>query len=78
MNKPIEKMVLHGLRSYHIQKGTTEDQARKITKCLGCGCDKGLSAVVCWKCFKHRDDMPVLKYFDGTFQDWLIALNAID
>ena len=27
--------------------------------------------IVCWPCFKYRDDIVPFKYFDGTFEEWL-------
>jgi len=47
-----------------------EDQARKEFYCRGCrGKKDSLDIVVCWECFKYRDNC--LKYFEGTFQEWL-------
>ena len=47
-----------------------EEQARKEFYCRGCrGKKDALDIVVCWECFKYRDNC--LKYFEGTFQEWL-------
>ena len=48
-----------------------EEQARTETVCRGCGGEKDTGLVVCWSCFKYRDDIVPLKYFDGTFSEWL-------
>lgn len=45
--------------------------ARRETNCRGCGNEKSLGMIVCWTCFKYRDDVIPYKYFDGTLQDWL-------
>lgn len=26
---------------------------------------------VCWHCFKHRTDVTPLKYFQGTYEEWV-------
>jgi len=46
-----------------------EEQARTETFCRGCGGEPGL--IVCWPCFKCREDVLPFKYFDGTFTEWL-------
>jgi hypothetical protein len=48
-----------------------EEQARTETVCRGCGGEKELELIVCWPCFKYRDDIVPFKYFDGTFTEWL-------
>ena len=57
-----------------------EEQARTETVCRGCGGEKGTGLIVCWPCFKYRDDVVPFKYFDGTFWDWLqrVTLECAD
>jgi hypothetical protein len=49
--------------------------------CRGCDdCEEGpetlLGDPVCWKCFKYRTDVPVLKYFPGgNVNEWLKAIG---
>ena len=49
----------------------TEEQARELDVCPGCGEPKGPGLMVCWVCFKYREDICPLKYFGGTWGDWL-------
>jgi hypothetical protein len=51
-----------------------EQQARTETFCRGCGKEKDIEAIVCWTCFKYRDDIVTFKYFDGTLTEWLRTL----
>ena len=53
-----------------------EERARTETFCRGCGGTKEAGLVVCWPCYKHRDDVMPYKYFDGTFTQWLARINA--
>lgn len=53
-----------------------EERARSETFCRGCGGAKEAGLVVCWPCYKHRDDVMPFKYFDGTFTQWLARKNA--
>ena len=39
--------------------------------CRGCGGVKELGLIVCWPCFKYRDDIVPFKYFGGTLSEWL-------
>jgi len=48
-----------------------EEQARTETVCRGCGGEKELGLIVCWPCFKYRDDIVPFKYFGGRFSEWL-------
>lgn len=50
--------------------------ARESRVCPGCGKPKGLELVVCWRCFKYREDVIPFKYFEGkdsdnSLQEWL-------
>lgn len=49
----------------------TEDQARELLMCLGCGKAKDKGLVVCWTCFKYTTAKTPLKYFDGSLVEWL-------
>ena len=40
-------------------------QARTETVCRGCGGEKEAGLIVCWPCFKYREDVVPFKYFDG-------------
>jgi hypothetical protein len=51
-----------------------EEVARTETVCRGCGDEKELGLVVCWPCFKYREDVVTFKYFDGTLTEWLRTL----
>ena len=48
-----------------------ETQARAETVCRGCGGEKEAGLIVCWPCFKYREDVVPFKYFDGTLSQWL-------
>lgn len=52
----------------------TEEQAREMADCVGCGKVKSKGLVVCWDCFKYRKDVTPLKYFPGELSQWLIQL----
>jgi hypothetical protein len=52
-----------------------EEQARTETVCRGCGRPKELDQVVCWNCFKFREDVIPFQDFDGTLAEWLRLLN---
>lgn len=49
----------------------TETQARAMTICPACGRGKTYQALVCWNCFKYRQDITPLKYSGLSFRDWL-------
>ena len=48
-----------------------EARARTETVCRGCNGEKGTGLIVCWPCFKYREDIVPFKYFDGTLSEWL-------
>lgn len=48
----------------------TSDQARELDVCPGCGEPKEPGLIVCWPCFKYREDIVPYKDFDGTFEQW--------
>jgi hypothetical protein len=48
-----------------------EEQARTETFCRGCGGEKEDGLIVCWPCFKYREDIVPYKEFNGTFEEWL-------
>ena len=52
------------------------EQARTERFCRGCGGAKEAGPVVCWPCYKHRDDVEPYKYFDGTLTQWLARIDA--
>jgi len=51
----------------------SEEQARHEPYCRGCREKKEMDLIVCWRCFKYRENS--LKYFRGTFQEWLQSLS---
>jgi hypothetical protein len=56
-----------------------ERRAREAPYCQACGCRKEPSGpaglLVCWECFKYRQDITPLKYTeDGDFLRWLQSL----
>ena len=53
----------------------TENEARNNPFCPGCGKPKNTGLIVCWHCFKTRQDITPLKYYEGTFADWLMLLT---
>ena len=53
----------------------TENKARESLICPGCGKQKNPGLVVCWHCFKYRIDITPLKYFSGTWKQWLIHVE---
>ena len=54
--------------SYETQ---TEQNARKATRCAGCGASKAVGLVVCWSCFKYGEH--AFKYSGQTLDEWLQA-----
>ena len=48
-----------------------EDQERHKTVCCGCGKAKSIGIIVCWGCFKYRQDITPFKYFDGSLSEWV-------
>ena len=53
-----------------------EEATRKDGFCLGCGGVKGEGCIVCWECFKYREDVEPYKYWGGGFFSWLDHLNT--
>ena len=52
-----------------------EVAVRREPICRGCGHEKSMGGlVVCWGCFKYRQDEP-FKYFDGDLDQWLVAIG---
>ncbi len=55
-----------------MKTSTSPETARAGKVCLGCGEPKEAGVlIVCWNCFKYRTDITPLKYFEGTFEEWL-------
>lgn len=48
---------------------TLEDEQRTVETCIACGEHKQLGLVVCWDCFKYRDNG--FKYSNLSLEDWL-------
>ena len=61
-------------RKRRVSKMITEEQARRGKVCRGCGKEKASGLVVCWVCFKLGNNP--LKYFEGSFGEWLEAKVA--
>ena len=40
-----------------------EERARTETVCRGCNGEKGTGLIVCWPCFKYREDIVPFKYW---------------
>jgi len=53
-----------------------ETEIRKSCLCPGCGNVKPVGCVVCWDCFKYRQDVTPLKYFDGCVNEWLEMVRS--
>ena len=53
-----------------------ENGLRKLGYCVGCGEDKEKGLVVCWECFKARENP--LKSFIGSVYEWLVSIGKID
>ena len=53
-----------------------QEHVRTETICRGCGEAKGTGLLVCWTCFKYREDIVPFKYFRGTLTEWLEAIGA--
>ena len=49
----------------------TENELRRQTVCQGCGGQKDVGCVVCWDCFKYRQDVMPFKWFQGDINEWL-------
>lgn len=50
-----------------------EEKIRNSKKCVGCGKEKQTGCMVCWDCFKYRDNP--FKYFTGSLTNWLKAIK---
>lgn len=48
---------------------TSDNKYRNQTTCAGCGRQKDIGLVVCWDCFKYRQDVTPL-----TARLWLVSL----
>ncbi len=50
-------------------------QARLSRICPACDKPKELELIVCWTCFKYREDVIPFKYYEGNsldpLQEWL-------
>lgn len=53
-----------------------EYEARIANKCPACNQNKEQGSLVCWDCFKRRDDIIPLKFYQGTFNQWLILAKT--
>lgn len=54
------------------RKFDRERQVRAASVCPGCGGKKDPGCVVCWRCFKYREDVTPFKYADGVdLEEWL-------
>lgn len=42
------------------------------------GCDREMSRYlkVCWGCFKYREDVTPLKYYEGSLEEWVHYANS--
>jgi len=47
------------------------DKARNLDICVGCGEPKSIGCIVCWECFKYRQDVVPYKYANKTLAEWL-------
>jgi hypothetical protein len=52
-----------------------EEGQRSKTTCVGCGSHKDIGLIICWSCFKYRDDIPVFKYYQGSLREWLADIS---
>ena len=57
-----------------INFGPEETAARKSNYCV-CGQAKEQGSVVCWDCFKRKGELS-LKWFDGSYVEWLEAIKV--
>ena len=46
-------------------------EMRAATVCAGCGSQKQQGLVLCWQCYKYRQDITAYKYFHGSMEEWL-------
>ena len=51
----------------------SEEEARQLKTCPACGKPKNKGLIVCWHCFKHRDNS--LKYSGLSFENWLNSIE---
>ena len=58
-------------RSKHMSSYELEEQARTETLCRGCGGEKEIGLIVCWPCFKYREDIVPFQDFGGPLSEWL-------
>ena len=47
------------------------DELEERARCRSCNGEKETGLIVCWPCFKYREDIVPFKYFDGTLSQWL-------
>lgn len=50
------------------------DRQRAERVCIGCGKPKEIGLVVCWHCFKYREDTQPYKYWQGELAAWVAQL----
>lgn len=48
-----------------------EIQVRKLSICPVCQHPKEQNALACWDCFKGRNNVTALKYYNGDFKQWV-------
>lgn len=60
----------------HGSTQSVEDMARDSQICV-CGEEKTKGALVCWDCFKRREDVTPLKYFGRPYGEWLQTLPQL-
>ena len=63
------------LRSYPSLTEFEEVKVRNHPVCPGCGQAKDLGCLVCWPCFKYRNDVEPFKYFEGYLREWLHTID---
>jgi hypothetical protein len=69
----------YGNAGKRIAKQLVSDAAtsHRISPTCICGKAKDIGADVCWHCFKHRDDVVPLKYFGGSYEEWVSELSNV-
>lgn len=48
-----------------------EQEYRDMDTCIVCKQEKSAGLIVCWDCYKYREDMTPFKYYKGTIEDYI-------
>lgn len=63
-NHPEENDLIH-----HLSFSSQAEYDARVSRVCVCGNAKEINSLVCWDCFKRVPNP--LKYFDGTYEQWV-------